>query len=99
MVIINKGKSVIEGSVESLVNEQELLLQIELSDPENAIKVIGMEYPTLIVKHLYGSTIEITLEKEMVPKINYLLVNKGFEIHSLEPKRKLEDFFMKIIQE
>ena len=99
MVIINKGKSVIEGSVESLVNEQELLLQIEVSDPENAIKVIGMEYPTLKVKHLYGSTIEIALEKEMVPKLNYLLVNKGFEIHSLEPKRKLEDFFMKIIQE
>ena len=99
MVIINKGKSVIEGSVEALVNEQELLLQIELSDTENAIKVIEMEYPTLKVKHLYGSTIEIALEKEMVPKINYLLVNKGFEIHSLEPKRKLEDFFMKIIQE
>ena len=59
MVIINKGKSVIEGSVEALVNEQELLLQIELSDPENAIKLIGMEYPALIVKHLYGSTIEI----------------------------------------
>ena len=75
MVIINKGKSVIEGSVESLVNEQELLLQIELSDAENAIKVIGMEYPTLKVKHLYGSTIEIALEKELVPKINYLLVN------------------------
>ena len=99
MVIINKGKSVIEGSVEALVNEQELLLQIELSSPENAIKLLATEYPNLVVKHLYGSTIEIAVEKDMVPKINYLLVNKGFEIHSLEPKRKLEDFFMKIIQE
>lgn len=99
MVIINKGKSVIEGSVEALVNEQELLLQIDLSGALQAIDVLVQEYPNLVVKHLYGSMIEVAVEKDMVPRINYFLVNKGFEISSLEPKRKLEDFFMKIIQE
>ena len=99
MVIINKGKSMIEGSVDALVNEQDLLLQINVSDYQNAMQAIELEFPTLHVKHLHGSIIEMALEKEMVPKINYFLVNKGFSIHSLEPKRKLEDFFMKIIQE
>jgi ABC-type multidrug transport system ATPase subunit len=99
MVIINKGKSMIEGSVDALVNEQDLLLQINVSDYQNAMQAIELEFPTLQVKHLHGSIIEMALEKEMVPTINYFLVNKGFSIHSLEPKRKLEDFFMKIIQE
>ncbi len=99
MVIINKGKSMIEGSVDALVNEQDLLLQINVSDYQNAMQAIELEFPALHVKHLHGSIIEMALEKEMVPKINYFLVNKGFSIHSLEPKRKLEDFFMKIIQE
>ena len=99
MVIINKGKSMIEGSVDNLVNEQDLLLQINVSDYQNAMQAIELEFPALQVKHLHGSIIEMALEKEMVPKINYFLVNKGFSIHSLEPKRKLEDFFMKIIQE
>jgi len=99
MVIINKGKSMIEGSVDALVNEQDLLLQINVSDYQNAMQAIELEFPALQVKHLHGSIIEMALEKEMVPKINYFLVNKGFSIHSLEPKRKLEDFFMKIIQE
>ena len=99
MVIINKGKSMIEGSVDALVNEQDLLLQINVSDYQNAMQAIELEFPALQVKHLHGSIIEMALEKEMVPMINYFLVNKGFSIHSLEPKRKLEDFFMKIIQE
>ena len=99
MVIINKGKSMIEGSVDALVNEQDLLLQINVSDYQNAMQAIELEFPALQVKHLHGAIIEMALEKEMVPKINYFLVNKGFSIHSLEPKRKLEDFFMKIIQE
>ena len=99
MVIINKGKSMIEGSVDNLVNEQDLLLQINVSDYQNAMQAIELEFPALQVKHLHGSIIEMALEKEMVPKINYFLVTKGFSMHSLEPKRKLEDFFMKIIQE
>ena len=99
MVIINKGKSMIEGSVDALVNEQDLLLQINVSDYQNAMQAIELEFPALQVKHLHGSIIEMAVEKEMVAKMNYFLVNKGFSIHSLEPKRKLEDFFMKIIQE
>jgi len=98
MVIINKGRSVIEGSVEELVNQQELLLQIDVLNVEKALLDLKTEYPTLELKHLHGTIIELPIEKEMVPVINAFLVNKGHQVNGLEPKRKLEDFFMKIVQ-
>lgn len=42
--------------------------------------------------------IEVNIEKQQVPSLNRILVQEGVEVHALEPKRKLEDFFMKIIQ-
>jgi hypothetical protein len=41
---------------------------------------------------------ELNIEKQQVPLVNQTLVQNNIEVHSIEPKRKLEDFFMKIIQ-
>ena len=60
--------------------------------------VLTTSFPKAIGKKINERILEVQLEKQQVPSLNRLLVEAGVDINSMEPKRKLEDFFMKIIQ-
>ena len=99
MVIINRGKSVVEGEVQALLNAQELVLRIETETVERALQLIENKFGTQNILHRSESDFEIVAEKSRVPEINRLLVQENIVVDALEPRRKLEDFFMKIISE
>jgi ABC-2 type transport system ATP-binding protein len=98
MVIINKGQSIIEGDVKELLNAQEMVVQMELDDISKAVRILEDQFPTARFKCLNDRNMEIQIEKKHVPLVNQVFVEHGIAVHSMEPKRKLEDFFMKIIQ-
>jgi ABC-2 type transport system ATP-binding protein len=98
MVIINKGQSIIEGDVKELLNAQEMVVQLEVNDMDKTIQVISASFESASHKKINERIIEVNIEKQLVPSLNRILVQEGVEIHAMEPKRKLEDFFMKIIQ-
>jgi ABC-type multidrug transport system ATPase subunit len=98
MVIINKGQSIIEGDVKELLNAQEMVVQLEVNDMDKTIQVINASFAGASHKKINERIIEVNIEKQLVPNLNRILVQEGVEIHAMEPKRKLEDFFMKIIQ-
>ena len=98
MVIINKGQSIIEGDVKELLNAQEMVVQIDVNDMEKTINVLKVRFESASFKQINERIIEVNIEKQLVPSLNQILVQEGVEVHALEPKRKLEDFFMKIIQ-
>jgi ABC-2 type transport system ATP-binding protein len=98
MVIINKGQSIIEGDVKELLNAQEMVVQLDVNDMEKAIQVLNVSFSGASYKKINDRMIEVNIEKQQVPSLNRILVQEGVEVHALEPKRKLEDFFMKIIQ-
>jgi ABC-2 type transport system ATP-binding protein len=98
MVIINKGQSIIEGDVKELLNAQEMVVQLEVNDMEKTIQVLNVSFTGASYKKINDRMIEVNIEKQQVPSLNRVLVQEGVEVHALEPKRKLEDFFMKIIQ-
>jgi ABC-2 type transport system ATP-binding protein len=98
MVIINKGQSIIEGDVKELLNAQEMVVQLEVNDMEKTVNVIKVLFESARFKQINERIIEINIEKQLVPSLNQILVQEGVEVHAMEPKRKLEDFFMKIIQ-
>lgn len=98
MVIINKGQSIIEGDVKELLNAQEMVVQLDVNDMEKTLNVLKVRFESASFKQLNDRIIEVNIEKQLVPTLNQLLVQEGVEVHAMEPKRKLEDFFMKIIQ-
>lgn len=98
MVIINKGQSIIEGDVKELLNAQEMVVQLEVNDMDKTIQVINASFEGASHKKINERIIEVNIEKQLVPSLNRILVQEGVEVHAMEPKRKLEDFFMKIIQ-
>lgn len=98
MVIISKGKSLVEGEVQELLNSQELLVRLELSDVNKAITLIKKQFIDSEIIKINESEMSISLEKQQVPTLNKLLLDNDILVYAIEPKRKLEDFFMKIVQ-
>ncbi len=99
MVIINKGQTIIEGSVAELMNAQETLLHIELAqNSQGAAALIQEILPQVKVQVSSPKTLELNIEKKRISNLNNKLVQAGFEVVALEPKRKLEDFFIQMTQ-
>jgi len=99
MVIINKGRSIIEGEVADLLNSGELVVVLGIDEVQKAADVLKSTYPEMKSSVLGKNELELVTTRLEVPKINTLLTQHAFAIHSIEPKRKLEDYFMKIIAE
>ncbi len=99
MVIINRGEGVVEGDVAQLMNQQETALHLELSEnASGAAALITANFPEVKLKISSPKTLEVNIEKYYIPSLNAKLVAEGFEIMALEPKRKLEDFFIQMTQ-
>jgi ABC-type multidrug transport system ATPase subunit len=98
MVIINKGLSLVEGNVAELLNSTEMVVRIEMKSTAGAIELITSHFNETQVKLISPHELELITNQTDVAKINKCLVENGFEVEALEPKRKLEDFFIKTIQ-
>lgn len=100
MVIINRGHTVIEGTVADLMNAQQTLLNVEFSQESSAAAAqqIAQLFPGLDIQVVSPKTLQLQLEKQQIATLNSYLVNAGFGIVALEPKRKLEDFFIQMTQ-
>jgi len=98
MVIITKGKSLVEGNVQELLNAQELTVRLELSDVNIAIPLIQQHFANVEITRINEVEISLSTEKQQVPHLNKMLGDNNILVYALEPKRKLEDFFMKIVQ-
>lgn len=98
MVIIHQGKSVVEGNVKELLNEEDQIIRIQTQ--EDAISkgiAIVEKYPNAQVKKIGSDMIEVTLQKELIPAVNRQLIEAGVPIFSIESKRKLEDYFINLL--
>lgn len=96
MVIINKGKSVIEGNVRELLDSGDMKVTVEVADPEKAKNIVQQSG---FAAHLAGSEngkLIFRMPKEEVPALNRFLTENGVEVQSLIPVRSLEDLFLSL---
>ncbi len=96
MVIIHRGKSIVEGQVAELLNEEEQIIRIQTATENlpNLLALLSTQHP---VVRINDQVVEVSLAKEMIPKINRQLVEAGIPIFAMEAKRKLEDYFINLL--
>jgi ABC-type multidrug transport system ATPase subunit len=98
MVIINKGRSIIEGNVSELLNSQDLVVRIDVDNREKTERLLG-ESILINSFQMDVTGIEISIVKENIPQLIHLLSTNDIAVYSVESKRKLEDYFIKMIAE
>jgi ABC-type multidrug transport system ATPase subunit len=97
MVIINKGKTLVQGSVTELLNEQELIVSFSVDNINKAKLLLNS---SSIEKHLISAdqnNLLLQISQDNVPLINKLFCDNEIKVFSIESKRKLEDYFLKLI--
>ncbi len=97
MVIINKGKDIAEGSVSELLNSEQLITTFSFyPDALVAAMVANSSWKNKMVSVAHDKVV-MNVSKEEVAVFNAFLVSQQIKITSIESKRKLEDYFMKLI--
>ncbi len=99
MVIINQGKSIVEGSVKDLMSSENLFIRLEAEPVEKAVEILKNAFPDINIQLNAENLLEFHLSRNLVPRISQLLISYEVAIYSLESKRSLEDYFIKIVQQ
>ena len=97
MAIIHQGKLCVDGSVNDLLKKGKSAVLIKTDRPEDALKFLTMNeaYRSAVI-HSEGILVE--LDMEGIPELNRQLVNAGFNVNALVPRRTLENYFLNLIE-
>ncbi|NBU47257.1 MAG: hypothetical protein EBS34_07405 [Flavobacteriales bacterium] len=68
-----------------------------MDNVEKAMSLIHSKFPLSSPELNASGQIELTLQKNQTALLNKELIKAEILVSALEPKRKLEDFFIKII--
>ena len=97
MIIINKGKTIVQGDVAELLNSQEVIVSFKIDNIERALQLIEQSIFNKCETEVVDSTILIHTSTETIASVNKLFCDNGINVSSIETKRKLEDYFLRHI--
>ena len=98
MIIINKGTTVVEGTVQDLLNATNLKVTFEIDEIESAKNLLAETQWQKKIESFGDYQILFLLEKEEIAPLNKYLVEKGIGVHSIVPKRSLEEYFLHLTE-
>jgi ABC-type multidrug transport system ATPase subunit len=94
MAIIDRGGLVVQGEVRELLSTEDRVVVI-VDDPGRAAAYLRSSFPELSLE-IVEDHLEISISRDRFAEINSRLVENGFEVSALVPKRSLENFFLSI---
>ena len=95
MIILNKGKALISGSVKELLYNKALLVKIEVDNPTEAYSILSLT-KFHQQQNMNGNTLELNIQKQDIPVVNKILVEKGINVISIVYKKPLEELYMNL---
>ncbi len=99
MVIINRGKAVVEGAVQDLLNAGRLKVTIETTEVTRALEIIRA---TPLTHHIQSHTddkIIMMMERDEIAGIVAHLSAANIPLSAVSPVRSLEEYFIALTQE
>ncbi len=96
MIIIDKGRKIVEGTVGELFDNRSMLVSLQLNNPETVKIALANTRWQAFVKEQHQQIIIFQLDKELLPLLTRDLVNMGAEITALQPQHSLEAYFLSL---
>ena len=96
MLIIDKGKKVVEGSVEELLDPAKTIVEIKTTNMEGAMAFIRGSTWNPFFNEVVSGIISMSMHQNDIPRLNHDLVLAGIGVISLQAKNSLEDYFLNI---
>ncbi|MCB0730753.1 MAG: ABC transporter ATP-binding protein [Ignavibacteriae bacterium] len=99
MIIINKGTTIIEGTVEELLNSDSQKVRIEVDDINKTLEIIKNTEWENHFKSIEKNDLIFEIDKTKIPRLAKFLINNNIEVSAVVPIRSLEDYFLRITEE
>jgi ABC-type multidrug transport system ATPase subunit len=99
MIIINKGKKIVDGEVDSLLRANVLKVTIEVDNIEQAKSKLQNTNWYDKIGSIKGAELSFNLEQNEISALNKYLVENGINVNAIVPVRSLEDYFLSITAE
>jgi ABC-type multidrug transport system ATPase subunit len=96
MIIINKGATQVEGTVEDLLKSDKVGVSFEVDRIDEALETIKNSSWQNQFKTSVKNEMSFELSKTEIAELNKFLNEKGFAVSAVVPVRSLEDYFLKI---
>ena len=94
MIIIDKGKKLVEGKVNDLFDPAETIVELKTTDDDGTLKKLQ---GSLLKDFLHGQRNDcllLKLHRNEVPSVMRELVQLDVNVISLHSKHSLEDYFL-----
>jgi ABC-type multidrug transport system ATPase subunit len=96
MLIINKGKKIVEGKVKELVNPEKLQLEIVCSDNAKAYELLSASAWANGLRRSNSQSVSIQTDAGSVAALNKYLVDQHIGVTSLRAMNSLEAYFLSL---
>lgn len=96
MLIIDKGKKLVEGSVNELFHPDDTIVLLETGNKALAESIIQQSKYAASLINVDASGIELKMSRDAVPAFNRFLVAQQIEVKGITARHTLEDYFLKI---
>lgn len=96
MLIINKGRKIVEGRVNDLLNPNHVRLEITVDDDLKSKQLIEQTSWSIGLKHAPDGKLIVETEAQAVGQLNKLLVDNNINVTSLRSMNSLEAYFLSL---
>jgi len=95
MLIIHKGKKIVEGSVNSLLDPSKTIIKLETGDNHTAFQLLAKSIWCDSIK-MNENKIQLEMDKKEIPSLVRYLTERNTEIYLIQPLNSLEDYFLNL---
>lgn len=96
ILIIDKGKKVIEGSTQELLDPNQTIVEVDTTDNSNCYQLLSTSSWASNLQPTINNVISLKLHKNQIPTLHKNLVEMDVAIYSLHQRHSLEDYFLKV---
>ena len=96
MLIVDKGKKIVEGSVQELFNPNEMMVELQTMSTVKTLEVINQSQWKRYLQKQQQDIFIFKMDKKDIPAFNNYLVSKEVDVLSIQPRHSLEDYFLSL---
>jgi ABC-type multidrug transport system ATPase subunit len=97
MLIMDKGKKVVEGEMSTLLDPSQTLVYLDSTDNEaSRLLLENSSWGPALRSGKDHAPLQLQMNKVDIPRFNEDLVSMGIGVISLQPRHSLEDYFLQL---
>lgn len=96
MLIIDKGRKLVEGATSELLDSTQVVLQLNTANNLQTLEILKASSWADHLKPMRDGQLILGLNRNEIPELNRFLVSMQVEVLLLQPRNNLEDYFLQI---